>query len=57
LVLAERVANQKDTAARAHGKGSLRAGIGNGRKAAIEPPQLGACGSAVSLHRVQRQKP
>jgi hypothetical protein len=49
LVLAKGVANQKDTASGARGKGSLRAGVGNGRKAAIEPSQLGACGRAVSL--------
>src|SRR5580704_6158799 len=50
-VLAEDFANQKDTAASAHGKGGLRAGVGNGRKAAIEPPQLGARGRAVSLRK------
>src|SRR5580704_3644756 len=47
LVLAEGVANQKDTAAGARGKG----GLGNRRKAAIEPPQLGARGRAVSLRK------
>src|SRR5580692_3754423 len=51
LVLAEGVANQKDTAAGARGKGSLGAGIGNRRKAAIESPQLGACSRAVSLRK------
>src|ERR1700756_3253245 len=50
-VLAEGVANQKDTAASARGKGSLRIGFGNRREAVIEPLQLGACGRAASLRK------
>ncbi|MEA2854486.1 MAG: hypothetical protein QOE02_4507, partial [Rhodospirillaceae bacterium] len=42
-MLAEGVANQKDTAAGAGGKGGLGAGLGasvdEGRQAVIEPPQ------------------
>ena len=50
-MLSESVANEKDTAAGAGGKGSLRASPGDGGKTAIELAKRGARSRTVSLRK------
>ena len=50
-MLSESIANEKDTAAGARGRGTLPAWVGDRGKTAIELAKLGACGRTASLRK------